>query len=158
MGATLRENGVPHSATNNGTAWQASVQANLFEPGRPTWRQWIRWLLKGDYKPLGLRCFGGDPDQARIALLKILENKNGRRFDLEWLDLIVETYGSDAEEAIARFVCDRYGFQPPVRKPDPQREEERIAQLEKTVGDLADAAQAAVQELSSLRREREGRR
>ena len=161
MQTSLPKNVVPRTATDVGglgAPWQHGDQAEMFRPARPSWREWIRWLFRSEFKSIGVRCFGGDPEQARIAMTKVLESKTGRRFDIQWLDYIAEELGPPGEEAIVRFVCDRYGFQMAQRLPSPEREEARIAHLDDTITQLADAAAAAARELAELRGDREKER
>lgn len=159
MGSTLLEEAQEASGRKTASGFPGEPQQALFEAPRPAWRSFLHWIVGRDLKGLSALVYGKiDPDQAADNITRTLEGRHKRHFDIEWLDLIAEHFGPAGEEAIVRFVCERYGFQAPIRKPDPQREEERIAKLERTVGDLADAANAAVQELTALRREREARR
>lgn len=139
---------VPRHATDVGAGWRGEPeQTALFEPPRPSWRWFIRELLRGDYKALGVRLFGGDVEQARIALTKVLEAKNGRRFDVDWLDHLAE----DPERAqrLVHFICDRYGFERPNRIPDAEATRE---ELEATKQALTQATEMLGTVAASLKR------
>lgn len=114
-------------------------QGSLFTPPRPSWREFLTWLIR-DPKAVGCAIFGGrDPEQARKNLDKVLDRANARHFDVEWLDLTMDHLGPEAWEHLVRFVCERAGFEMPARKPDQVRVADELADVRKTL-EQVDAA------------------
>lgn len=147
MGTSLPVNGVERSGTD---PYQSEPQVlrgeqlNLLQDDRLSWRAFFRRLLKGDYKVAGTRIFGGDPESARIALCRVLEGKPGRYADWEWIDHILSVLGPEAQEHFVRFVCDRFGFEAPARKPDPVRVQEELADVRRGLAGVT----AAIKQLT----------
>lgn len=162
MAATTHEIGQERSGTKVSAPFRSEHQQALrFETvsDRPTFREFFRWLLKGDYKLAGERVFGNEnPEQGRINLTRILESRNHRHGDWEWIDPMLEAAGAripegvlGAQEAFVRFICDRFGFDMPSRKPDDEREEERLARVEQSANVLANTANLLLVEVARMR-------
>lgn len=123
MPQTLPENSVPLRAPFTGPTGQQS----LFDSGRPTFRQVVRWLLRGDYKAFGSRMFPQrDPDDAANELGKILDGKTPRRFDVDWLPALAEHLGPEGRDTLVAYWCDLLGYEKPAKKADPVRVQEEL--------------------------------
>ena len=119
----------------------------------------LDWLARRDIKEFAALCYPeSSVDQAADNLDRILTGKHKRHFNIEWLDHLVKLFGADAEREIVAFICDRFGYAMPVRKPDPQREDERLERIEKAAGDLADVIDGLRAELGEMRRAKDGRK
>lgn len=168
-GTTERLNGAREGHTRSVSLFPEEP-LQVRRPARPTWRQWMHsLLLGGGIKRVGSRIFQreraeknagkpkhkqkppewveGDPENDRVALERILLDKDDRRFDLEWLDDFVSEYGDEARKAIVGFVCERYGFQMPIAIPDPVIDQQYRQQLVKRANDLVSVAQDLVAEI-----------
>lgn len=125
-------------------------QASLFTPPRPSWREFLTWLIR-DQKAIGCAIFGGrDPEQARKNLDKVLDRGNARHFDVEWTDVVCDEMGPEAWEHLVRFVCDRAGYEMPVRKPDQVRVADELADVRKTLDQVTTALHQVAQAVTRI--------
>lgn len=148
-GSTVREIPLPAIARNT----DPSGQRRLFQADPPPWRDLLTWIIGADPKAFATRIYGEEnPKLAADNLGKILDPDGRRHFDVQWLDLVAAHFGKDAEEAIVRFVCERYGYLMPARKPDAQRGEDELVAIKKGLGEVA----RAVQELTKAVQKMEG--
>lgn len=128
------------------------LQAELFEPTRPTLRQFLRRLLRNHLKEAACLVFPeSDPDRALINFCAMLDDHGDRKrhLDVEYLRRFY-ALGPDFREAIVRYFAEDNGFDV-IRRPDPVRAEARIAALERSAAELAEAAEAIVRELAAMR-------
>lgn len=151
MPGTVREIASPASARNA----DLSGQRRLFSPEPAPWRDLLTRIIGADPKGFACLIYGEEnPKLAADNLGKILDPDGRRHFDAQWLDLVAKHFGHDAEEAIVRFVCERYGYQMPTRKPDAQRGEEELVAIKKGITQ----ATAALTELAKAVERIEGAR
>lgn len=75
----------------------------------------------------------GDPDQDGKLFGKILRDQDRRRFDIDWLDHYEAEYGRDAMLEILSALNERFGCQPAVPIPDPQRDAEDLLAIKREI-------------------------
>lgn len=156
MGTAFTEGAQEGTGRNPSRSFPGAPQQALFETPPTPWMVFLDWLARRDLKAFAARCYpDSEVDQAADNLDRILTGRHKRHFNIEWLDHLVALFGADAEREIVAFVCDRFGYAMPVRKPDPQREDERLERLEKTAQQLAGAADGILSEVLEIRRARE---
>lgn len=128
------------------------LQDSLFEPTRPTLRQFLRRLLRNHMKEAACLIYADtDPERALINFCATLADDVDRKrhFDAEWIRKLY-ALGPDFREAIVRYFAEDNGFDV-HKRPDPVRAEERIAALERSAAQLAEGAEAIVRELAAMR-------
>lgn len=137
MGGSMNGEAQEAIGRNPSAPFFGSAQGALFEV-RPTWRDFLRWLIGRDLKGFSMKVYGQtDPDTAADSVLRILENRHKRHFDVQWLDLVAEYFGSEGAEAIVYFVCERFGYERPAKKPDPVRVQEELQDVRRGLADLS---------------------
>ena len=147
MASTVTE--IPLPATARKAA--PSGQRRLFESGPPPWRELLAWIIGADPKGFATLIYGEkNPKLAADNLGKVLDPDNERHFDVEWLDLVAKHFGDDAEEAIVRFVCERYGYLMPARKPDEQRTQDELAGIKRGLAEATAALSGLVKAVEKL--------
>ena len=154
-------NGVQQEATgrNPSGSFPGEAQRALFVAPKAPWATFLSWLAGRDLKRLAAICYPeSSVEQAADNLDRILTGRHKRHFAVEWLDHLAKIGGEEAEREIVAFVCERYGFQMPERKPDPQREDERLARIERTAQQLQAAATELAAEAAEMRKAKESRR
>lgn len=147
MSSSVREIPLPAIARNA----DPSGQRRLFQADPPPWRDLLAWIIGADPKGFACLIYGEEnPKLAADNLGKILDPDGRRHFDVQWLDLVAKQFGKDAEEAIVRFVCERYGYLMPARKPDAQRAEDELAGIKKGLTEAGAALRALTDAVSKL--------
>ncbi len=147
MPITLPEKSMPPRARFSGEPGQAS----LFDTAHPTFRQVVRWLLRGDYKGFGSRLFPmRDPEDAANELGKILDGKTPRRFDVDWLSILADHVGPDGRESLVTFWCDLLGYEKPAKKADQVRIQEEIADVRKTLEQVEAALRSVTKAVAHI--------
>ena len=147
MSATVREIALPAIARNT----DPSGQRRLFQADPPPWRDLLTWIIGADPKAFATLIYGEEnPKLAADNLGKILDPDGRRHFDVQWLDLVCKHFGKDAEETVVRFVCERYGYLMPARKPDAQRAEDELAAIKKGLTEAVAAVQALAKAVEGL--------
>ena len=149
MAVSLREKAQEGGGRKTDLSFLRAEQAELFEPAKPTWAAFLKWLLRTSVKPVAVRIYGGDPEQAADNLYRILEGRHNRHFAIGWLDHVVEEM-PEAAEAIVRFVCDRYGYEMPAKKPDRVRVQEELHAVKETLAQAVIAVEQATKALSRI--------
>lgn len=159
MNTSLNGGAQEGTGRNPSASFPGEPQRALFAAPPTRWMTFLDWIARKDFKEFASLCYPDSaPDQAADNLDRILTGRHKRHFNIEWLDHLAKLFGADAEKEIVAFVCERFGYQMPLRKPDPQREDERLERLEHTAENLANAAESILSEVTELRKSREVRR
>src|SRR3990167_5898284 len=104
---------------NPASSFPGPSQRVLFRDVRPSWMTFLSWLVGRDPKGFAEACYPNTPpDQTAESLGRILTGRHKRHFAIEWLDHLARLGGAEAAREIVAFVCDRYGYLMPARKPD----------------------------------------
>ena len=114
----------------------------------------VKLLVRSQMKAVGVRIWGGSPDQAQTNLARTLDGgRSARHFHVDWLDYIVEVLGPQAGLYIVNVLCERWGLEPTRIKPEHVVQEERYRQLEAKAEELLRANAALADELRMARGE-----
>ena len=105
----------------------------------------VRWLLRYSMKAVGVRIWGGDPEQATTNLARTLDPRSGKHFHLGWLDYAVEVGGTPFALYIVNVLCDRWG----LNRTTPKHPELLNAEHLQVLNDRAEKLAAAVADMTA---------
>lgn len=155
MPTSLRENGEHSAAQHTVPAVpDTNGQIPLF-PASLSLREHVRWVCRNHMKAVGMRIWGGEPEQGLSNLAHVLDPRLKKRFDIDWLLYVVEVIGRPASDYVLGVLCELWGYEAPVRKADPIRVEEQLDRMDERVEALVKANNELIGEMRAMR---EGRR